>query len=205
MLSRSLSSLPQQNQQAQQQQQPSHPQQQYQQMQQPQQQQNLQAQQSNTLPNGPVLSAGGAQLRDFVKAHPEVLNAITGRHGGNQQAIIAELTQMASAAQNTAMSQQGQGLRPLQYNVDPSQLPQNFMQQPQQQPQLMRGPSPQGQHQRLPSTDQLQFQAMQGMQNKGNNGNQMDYGQLDAVSLPSTVPCLLMLRPSRMLKCVEPW
>ena len=187
MLSRSLSS--QQNQQTQQQQQ--HPPQQYQQqVQQLQQVQSIpnttQSQQDNTLvPNGAPHIAGGAQLRDFVKAHPEVLNAITGRHGGNQQAIIAELTQMASAAQNTAMNQQAQGLRPMQYNLDPTQLTQNFMQQNQQQPQQMRGPSPQSQHQRLPSADQFQFQGMQGLQNTGTNAGQVDYKQLDAVSLLS--------------------
>lgn len=185
MLSRSLSNLPQQNQQVQQQQ--GHTQQQYQQQLQQPQQNASQAQQSNPpVSNGPVLSAGGAQLRDFVKAHPEVLSAITGRHGGNQQAIIAELTQMASAAQNSSLNQQSQGLRQLQYGLDPTQLSQNFMQQAQQQPQSMRGPSPQTQHQRLPSAEQFQFQGMQGLQNMGNNGNQVDYKQLDAVSVMPT-------------------
>lgn len=145
-----------------------------QQLQNPQQAQQGQSQpnQQYVQPQQPNQNAAlTQQIREFASKNPQAIADISRRVGDNQQALLAELTQMVASSQSLA-PQQPQQLRQPSFNLDQMQ-------------QTYPAPSPQSQHhhQRMGSTDSYQFQGMpnSSMPNGAVQGAaSIDYSKLDA-------------------------
>ena len=181
MLSQQLQGIPQQPQQ------PQQSQLSYAQSQPPMQQLQSQPQMFNSIPS--------EQLKEFIRTNPEAIAQIQRRHANNQPAILAELQQMARAAQNLKSLPQQPRAPPVNgMTQNQGQLPQGYLQQQQPPPQLQLSqpqhhqqsmqirPSPQPQHQRVNSSDFQGFQNMQGMQNQPSGMGTIDPKQMEAVS-----------------------
>ena len=120
---------------------------------------------------GQLPRPGPDQVRELIRAHPELLGQLQQRHANNQQGLLLELSQMAAAGAG-----RGQPLPMGSFQQFQQQQPQQQMQQPpQQQQQLQQQPQ-----QPQPS----QFQNMQSLQNLPTGGmNHIDPKQMEAVSL----------------------